>query len=121
MNYVKQICMIFGITMIGELLNACLPLPIPAGVYGLFLLLAGLCTKMIKLSDVEDVGNFLLDIMPMMFIPAAVGLLESYETAQVILIPLIVISMVTTVIVMIVTGKTTDFFIGREKKTEDKS
>ena len=38
MKYVKQSCIIFGITMMGELLNALLPLPVPAGVYGLFLL-----------------------------------------------------------------------------------
>lgn len=111
MKYVKQICIIFGITMVGELLNACLPLPIPSGVYGLFLLLLCLCTKLIKVSDVEDVGNFLLDIMPMMFIPVSVGLIDSYGAMQEILIPLVVISMVSTIVVMIVTGKATELII----------
>lgn len=119
MNYVKQIFIIFGLTMLGELLNAWLPLPIPAGVYGLFLLLAGLCANVIRLSDVEDVGNFLLDLMPMMFIPAAVGLLESYEAAKVILVPLLVISVVTTVLVMIVTGKVTEFLLRAGKRKGD--
>lgn len=40
MKYVKEIVIIFGITMVGELLNKFIPLPVPAGVYGLFILLA---------------------------------------------------------------------------------
>ena len=53
MKYVKEIVIIFGITMVGELLNKFIPLPVPAGVYGLFILLGGLCSGIIKLSDVE--------------------------------------------------------------------
>ena len=56
MKYVKEIVIIFGITMVGELLNMFIPLPVPAGVYGLFILLGGLCTKAISLSDVEVTG-----------------------------------------------------------------
>ena len=79
MKYVKESAIIFGITMIGEFLNELLPLPVPAGVYGLFLLLLLLCTGLLKLKDIEATGNFLLDIMPILFIPASVGLIESYE------------------------------------------
>ncbi|MCC8058341.1 CidA/LrgA family protein, partial [Cloacibacillus sp.] len=53
-------------------------LPVPAGVYGLFILMAALCSGLVKLTDVEDFGGFLLEAMPMMFIPAAVGLLEQF-------------------------------------------
>ena len=46
MKYVRQIGIIWGMTLAGELLNLLLPLPVPAGVYGLFLLLAALlCAK----------------------------------------------------------------------------
>ena len=44
MKYVKEVVIIFGITMVGELLNKFIPLPVPAGVYGLFILLGGLCS-----------------------------------------------------------------------------
>ena len=67
MKYVKQSCIIFGITMAGELLNRLLPLPVPAGVYGLFLLLIGLCAGVIRLEQVEETGSFHLEIMPIMF------------------------------------------------------
>ena len=111
MKYVKQSSIIFGITMAGEFLYTLLPLPVPAGVYGLFLLLAGLCTGIIKLEHIEETGNFLLEIMPLMFIPVTVGLIENYDLMKSVAIPLIVISIVSTVIVMATTGKITEVLI----------
>ena len=114
MKYVKEIVIIFGITMVGELLNMFIPLPVPAGVYGLFILLGGLCTKVISLSDVEVTGN----LMPVMFIPAAVGIIDKIEELKVIMIPMLIITFVTTFIVMTITGKTAEWIIKRQKKRE---
>ncbi len=118
MKYLKEIAIIFGITMVGELLNEMIPLPVPAGVYGLFILLGLLCTKVVKLEDVSATGNLLLDLMPLMFIPAAVGLIEKYAELTAILVPFIVISALSTLIVMTVTGKTTEIILHRQKKEE---
>ena len=118
MKYLKEIAIIFGITMVGEILNELIPLPVPAGVYGLFILLGLLCTKIVKLEDVAATGNLLLDIMPLMFVPAAVGLLEKYKELTSILIPFIVISAVSTLLVMAVTGKTTEFILKQQKKED---
>lgn len=118
MKYIKESAIIFGITMIGEFLNKLLPLPVPAGVYGLFLLLLLLCTKVMKLEDIEATGNFLLDTMPIMFIPASVGLIDSYDAMKAILIPLIVTCLVSTVVVMGVTGKVTEFMVKLLKKNK---
>ena len=85
MKYVKEVVIIFGITMVGELLNKFIPLPVPAGVYGLFILLGGLCSGIIKLSDVEVTGNLLLDLMPVMFIPAAVGIIDKIEELKAVM------------------------------------
>ncbi len=119
MKYLKEIAIIFGITMVGEILNEMIPLPVPAGVYGLFILLGLLCAKVVKLEDVSATGNLLLDLMPLMFIPAAVGLIEKYVELTSILVPFVVISAVSTLIVMTVTGKTTEWILHRQKK-EDK-
>ena len=116
MKYLKEIVIIFGLTMVGEVLNELVPLPVPAGVYGLFLLLGLLCAKVVKLEDVSVTGNLLLDMMPLMFIPAAVGLIEKYAELTAILIPFVVISAVSTLIVMTVTGKTTELILKHGKK-----
>ena len=78
MKYMKQFCLIMFISFLGEVLHHYLPLPIPASIYGLVILFAGLMTGVVKLSHVEETGRFLIEIMPLMFIPAAVGLLESW-------------------------------------------
>lgn len=98
MKYLKEVAIIFGITMAGEFLNYLLPLPVPAGVYGLFILLLLLCAGTLKVEDVSEVGDFFLDTMPLMFIPAGVGLLNSVDEAKSILVPLTVISVVSTVL-----------------------
>lgn len=118
MKYVKEIVIIFGITMVGELLNRWIPLPVPAGVYGLFILLALLCSGRLKVSDVSAVGNLLLDLMPLMFIPAAVGLLEKFGMLRAVLVPVLVITVLSTFIVMTVTGKVTEAVLHHQKKEE---
>ena len=120
MKYIKESAIIFGITMIGEFLNAILSLPVPAGVYGLFLLLILLCTGLLKLEDIEATGNFLLDIMPILFIPASVGLIESYDEMKAILVPLIVTCLISTLVVMGVTGKVTELMVAVLKKKDAK-
>ena len=77
MKYVRQFLIITGISFLGEGLKALLPLPIPASIYGLVLMLAALCLHIIPLEAVKDAGKFLVEIMPLMFIPAAVGLIAT--------------------------------------------
>ena len=74
MKHVRQFCMILLFSFIGEFFRMVIPLPVPASVYGLVLLLAALLTGVIKLDQVEGAADFLIEIMPVMFIPAAVGM-----------------------------------------------
>ena len=116
MKHLKAVVVLFGITMAGEFLNALLPLPVPAGVYGLFILLLCLCTGLVKVDEISGVGDFLLDTMPLMFIPAAVGLVDSFAELKAVMLPVLVISVVSTLFVMIVTGKMAQGIIRRKQK-----
>ena len=116
MKYLKQFLIILVISYAGELLKYVLPLPIPASMYGMVILLVGLLTGWIALDAVKDVGKFLIEIMPVMFIPAGVGLLNSVDEAKSILVPLTVISVVSTVFVMAVTGRVAQNIIRGPKK-----
>lgn len=109
MKYIKQFAIILAVTCVGEILKYFIPLPIPASIYGLVLMLLLLMTHRVRLKSVKETAEFLIEIMPMMFIPAAVGLLVSWKQLQAILIPVLVITVVSTFAVMIVTGKVTDF------------
>lgn len=106
------------ISFAGELLHYILPLQISASVYGMLILFIGLMTGLIQLSSVRETGKFLIEIMPIMFIPAGVGLMASWGILQPILIPVAIITVVSTVLVIGTSGHVSQLFIriGRNRK-----
>ena len=114
MKYLYQFTVILAVSWIGEFLHAILPFPFPASIYGLVLMLVFLKTGIIKLSQVKEAGSFLLETMPVMFIPPAVGLLNVTGEVASIAVPLFIISVLSTVCVMVATGKTSDFILSRQ-------
>ena len=118
MKFIRQFLIILAISLIGEILKYILPLPIPASIYGMAILFAGLMSGLIKLDAVRETGKFLIEIMPLMFIPAAVGLIESWKTIGSKIGTYLIITVLSTIFVMIVAGHTTQAFI-RFSKSKD--
>jgi holin-like protein len=116
MKYLKQFMIILAFSFLGEVLHQVLPLPIPASVYGLVFMLAALMTGVLKLHQVKEASTFLIEIMPVMFIPAAAGLIDSWGILQPVIVPIGIITVVTTVFVMAVTGLVTQGIIRKGKK-----
>lgn len=116
MKFLRQFLIIASISFAGEVLKYLIPLSIPASVYGLVILLVLLLTGVLKVEQVKEAADFLVEIMPVMFIPAAVGLLDSWGVLQPILLPVTVITVVTTVAVMIAAGWTTQGIIRHQRK-----
>lgn len=105
MKFLRQFMIILLLSFLGEVLKMFIPLPIPASVYGLVLMLVCLMTGVLKTSQVKDAAFFLIEIMPVMFIPAAAGLIDSWKVLQPLLLPILVVTVVITVFVMVITGK----------------
>lgn len=116
MKYITQFCIIIAISLVGEVLNTLLPLPIPASIYGMILLFILLSTGTIKLSAVKETGKFLIYIMPIMFIPPTVGLMDAWGVMQDFLVAIVIISLLSTVVVLAVSGRVTQFIIRRKEK-----
>ena len=116
MKYVRQFWIILLISAMGEALHVLIPLPVPASVYGLVIMLIALGTHIIRLEQVKEAAEFLIEIMPVMFIPAAAGLIDSWGILQPVIIPLGIITVVTTVFVMVVTGLVTQGIIRKGKR-----
>ena len=104
MKLVREVLWIIFFTFVGELLNKLLPLPVPSGVYGLILMLIFLMRGLIRLDEVEGAGNFLLETMSIMFLPASVGIMTVSKILMPVLLPYLVIIFLSTFIVMSVTG-----------------
>lgn len=105
MKLLRQFMIILLLSFLGEVLKMFIPLPIPASVYGLVLMLLCLVTGILKTSQVKEAAFFLIEIMPVMFIPAAAGLIDSWKVLQPLLLPILVITVVITIFVMVITGK----------------
>ena len=116
MKYLHQFMVIIGITFVGELLKYMLPLPIPASIYGMIIMFIGLMTGAIKLDAVKDGGKFLIEIMPIMFIPAGVGLMSSWSVLKPLLLPVSIITVVTIVTVMGAAGRSSQWVIRKDRK-----
>lgn len=121
MKYIRQFGIILLITFIGEIMHELIPIPVPAGIYGIVLLFIGLKTGIVPLSEVKDVSKFLIQIMPLMFIPAAVGLIDTWEVLSPSWLQFVIVTVVTTVVVMAVSGLATQAVIRlRSRKAENK-
>ena len=119
MKYVIQFLIIAAFAFIGELLHWFIPLPIPASIYGIVLLFIALELKWVKVSDIREVSSFLIAVMPIMFIPAAAGLMESWGAVKSSVWEYALITIVSTFVVMGVSGTVTQFVIWRGKKKNE--
>lgn len=104
MKYFKQAFVIIVITLIAEVLSYLLPLPIPASIYGMIILFICLMTGWIRLDQVENVGEWLIAVMPAMFVVPGAGFITSWSSLQPHLLSWTVIITVTTILVMAVAG-----------------
>lgn len=118
MKYVIQFLIIAAFAFVGELLHWFIPLPIPASIYGIVLLFIALELRWVKVSDIREVSSFLIAVMPIMFIPAAAGLMESWGAVKSSVWEYALITIVSTFVVMGVSGAVTQFVIRRGKKNE---
>ncbi len=119
MKYFYQFLIICLITFVSELLNYIIPLPIPSSIYGLVIMLILLKSNILKLSYIKDVGNFLLETMPIMFVPIGVEIITLFAVLKDFLFPMTIIVIVTTIIVMVVTGHVSQYVISKEKENLD--
>jgi len=120
MKYLYQFLIIIGFSLLGEALNLLLPLPVPASIYGIILLFAALELKIVKVKDVREVSRFLILVMPIMFVPPAVGLIPSWGFVKGFWWQYLLVTVVSTIVVMAVSGLVTQCIIRFSQKKSDK-
>lgn len=124
MKYLGQFIIILTVCFVAELISALLPYPIPASIYGLAIMLALLFFKVIKVSHVRDVAAFFIEIMPVMFIPAAVGLITAKDVILSNLIGIIAVVSIAAIVVLsisaLVTQKLYEIKISKLKRKYEK-
>lgn len=125
MKYLYQFLIIAFIAFLGELCYYFIPFKIPSSIYGLLILAFCLFTKIIKLEKIEAAADFLLSIMPILFIPPAVALIEILFNIKNDILKFLIIIFITTLAVIISTGLTAEWIIKfteyRKKRKKNKT
>ena len=117
MKYLKQLLIILAFTGLGEALSYLIPFPIPAAIYGLVLLLAALGTGLLKTKQVKETADFLISIMPVLYVPICVRILEYWGVISQNAGAIISITVLSTFLVFAVSALVTQ---GIMKKKGDK-
>lgn len=110
MKYVPQVLWILFFSLLGEVLQAVIPVPIPASVWGLALLFGALCLGVVKVEQVQDVGGFLASILPVLFVSPAVGIAQNWGLIRSQIVPICLLLVVSTMLTFGISGTLTQYF-----------
>lgn len=105
MKYIKQLFIILTISLISEVLQNIVPLPIPTSIYGLVLLFMLLSLGVIREDQIKETADFLLSILGLILVPICVGIIDTFTYMSVVLPALLLIGSLGTIIVMVATGR----------------
>lgn len=111
MVIIEEMAILFGTCLLGEGISQLLPVPFPASVISMLLLLLALHFSIIQPKRIRLLSEFLLSNMAIFFIPAGVGLLEQYPLLQGNLLRLVLLCVVSTGITFLATVYATSFAI----------
>lgn len=122
LNFIKvilQVSLLFILYLIGEQLQVFLNLAIPGSIIGLMLLFLLLNSKIVKTHYIEKGAKFMIDHLVLFFIPATAGIVNHYELFKGKGILLIFITILSTILVMISSGLTSQILAKRKNANNE--
>ena len=116
---IRQCTIIFGCLAVGELIVWLTGISIPSSIIGMLLLTALLQMKVVKLEWVKGMSDFLISNLGFFFVPPGVALMLYFDIIKAELLPIVVATVISTVLVMITTGWTDQYLRKLNNKKED--
>lgn len=116
MKYLKQFFIILAFSLLGDVLEKALPLPIPGAIYGFLLLFLALCAGLLKPAHIDETARFLIRIIGVFFVAPAVNILAYYKVIAPALVPVCVTVISSTILVFGVSGLVTQVIRRWEEK-----
>ena len=118
MKLIFEFARIAAFCFAGEVCHLLLLLPFPVSVYVIVLLLAALRFGVVKLEQVRTAALFLTGIFPLLFVPAAAGVMDLWADLQAMLVPVLLALIPITILVMTVSGCVTQRLAERKEKKQ---
>ncbi len=101
---IRQLAIIFGCLALGEFLIWLTHIPLPSSIVGMLLLTLLLKLKVIRLEWVRSISDFLVSNIGFFFVPPGVAIMLYFNIIKAQFLPIVVASVVSTVLVLAVTG-----------------
>lgn len=123
-HFFQQALTLAVILFISKIIEAVMPIPMPASVIGLVLLFIALCTGIVKLEQVESVGTALTNNISFLFVPAGISVINSLPILSKSPILIILLIIISTIFLLVCTGYasqllvTKSLFPSKEKNEE---
>ncbi|MCF6408841.1 CidA/LrgA family protein [Pseudalkalibacillus salsuginis] len=108
-----QVLVLYSMYLAGTWIQNALDLMIPGSIIGMVLLFCLLVTKILPLRWIQEGSRYLLAHLTLFFIPVTVGVMEFshvFKGKGLLLIPAVLVS---TILVMLISGKLLDFFMSK--------
>ncbi len=121
MKIFKQLFIILGINVAGEVISRYLNLPLPGSITGMILLLVLLLTGVVKEHQIRETADFMLQNMGFFFIPAGVSILVSYQAFEGHYFQTILAIVISTILVLAITSLATQLLINFNEKKNGKN
>ena len=116
---IAQIAILWVFYYIGVLIVEWTNIFIPPGIIGLVLLWALLMTNVINVKLIQDGASFSIAFLTLFFIPSTVGVVEYPELLTISGLLLVLAVFVSTVVVIVVTGKVSQFIERKEQEVKE--
>ena len=117
---VRQCFILFGCMTLGELITKLTGVKLPSSIIGMLLLTLLLKLKVIKLEWVRGLTDFLIANLGFFFVPPGVALMLHFNLIKAELVPIVGATVVSTALVLLVTGQTHQVVAKGEKKITHK-
>lgn len=117
---VRQCFILFACLAIGELITTLTSIKLPSSIIGMLLLTLLLKLKVVKLEWVRGLTDFLIANLGFFFVPPGVALMLHFQIIKAELVPIVGATLVSTALVLLVTGHTHQVVSKGEKKLTDK-
>lgn len=101
---IRQLAILFGCLALGELLIYFTGIPLPSSIVGMLLLTLFLQLRVIRLEWVQTLADFLVANIGFFFVPPGVAIMCHFKLIKAEWLPIVVASVISTVLVLAVTG-----------------
>lgn len=104
MNILLQIGIVLGICLAGECISVVLPFILPGNIISMLLIFILLLVRILKIDHIRQKAQFLRQNMAFFLVPSSVSIIQNLGLLKEILIPLLVISTVSTILAFLTTS-----------------